>query len=387
MSYSSSPLNSARQTTTRTSPQKGIPNLKSAPQVDTLTDLFDRLVKADLTAAGYRVILDTMARLISQSRATEAVPTQWMADRLGLHRNAIGAAYADLEKSGLLRRIAVLTRGAPTRTTLTGPALRTTRLVCHGWILHDDANAVGAGAGAGAVNDGRELVESEPVGSPQEVPATGAKATPDHSRAQHHPAVTHSESADQACSTSNQNPDSGPNRQAAGPAQTTREDAVVDRIFSPEIHATVSAKVPGDAMYAVLSGRLAKVDVSPDWGLTEDETNCLLSLAPKRERATARSATTQGRPALAAVPTRAHPELASEVWKKLPRITQVLGEKRAGEVIDEIAFSISCLDLGRGDLGTGIRAAMSLVGKGVWQRPYGFTADWRGAVLRGLQQA
>ncbi|AHX16399.1 hypothetical protein CH75_16795 [Dyella jiangningensis] len=150
-------------------------------------------------------------------------------------------------------------------------------------------------------------------------------------------------------------------------------------IYSDELHAAVRAKVPG-AVYEVMRGTLRRQDIDAAWNLTDTEVECLMSLAPKREQPRANKASA----AIQAVPTRAHPLLANAIWEKYSRLVALAGDKRAGQLIDEIAFAATLGNLANGDQLASVRIIISIIARGTWTTPRGFTQDWRGAVLRGI---
>jgi hypothetical protein len=127
-------------------------------------------------------------------------------------------------------------------------------------------------------------------------------------------------------------------------------------------------------MYFALQGILTERGIDAAWGLTDQEHECLLSYTRKKE-----APVQMKKPTVTVVPTSAHPALAKRVWDSYPRLVKLTDDKRAGPLLDEIAYSVT-----RGMLAGGVPAALSLVEKGRWSTPRGFTADWRGAVLRSL---
>ncbi|WP_130617537.1 hypothetical protein [Dyella amyloliquefaciens] len=90
------------------------------------------------------------------------------------------------------------------------------------------------------------------------------------------------------------------------------------------------------------------------------------------------------KPAAKAMLTCAPPALATLLWNSYPRLVKLSDNKRAHQLLDEIAFEVTHGMLGNGDYPGGVRAALSIVAKGTWSPPRGFTSDWRGSVLRSL---
>jgi hypothetical protein len=328
---------------------KTTPDHQSKPTVDgdstihtdALIQTLHRLVKADLTAAGYRVALDTILRLASQGRVTECVGTQWLADRLGLHRNAVGQAYQALEQAGILRRIPVPKRGAPTRTTLVGPAetliRRQSGVALHGALGIELTNFVYR------------------AGTPEPRPQPHCK-----------PSITVK----------------GPNgSEPVVAAEPPKEKARVD----PQAQMDQAKRIPPAAREAAMAfkGKPQDLPINSNWNLTQEDIVFLRRLVPEPSQDQHRH---NSSPRVVPLAEQAPAPIANALWHALPRITKLTGcAKRAGEVLDEIAFTVCQGKLGNGDALGGVRAAISLVEKGRWQLPKGFTGNWRGAVLRGLQ--
>ena len=337
-----------------------------------LISLFDRLSKNDLTAAGYKIALSTLARLLSQGRVTEAMPVDTVAHALRLHRNSVGAGYQALVEVGLIRRIVNPNRGAPTRTTLTGPALALLKCIDNGRLPQDGSYPLEATTDSPATAQSHDD-SAERTPNAQAVPSL-------------HTAVTHDVIAHDPIRVIDEDqitcdiPDAPP-----APHQPREEASKQAKHFSPDTFAVLHQKLSKDVIYDVLQGRVRRKDINQDWGLTEQEIECLLSMSPKPEP---RPATTK-RAALPvhAVPTTAEPRLAKCLFDALPRLASALGDQRAATVIDEIAFSVTHKNLGHGDRLGGARAGISLAMQGKWNTPHGMSGDWRGAVLRGLTAA
>lgn len=348
--------------------------------------LLESLAGGDLSAAGYRVVLSTIARLLRQGRTSEAVTTQWIGERLALQRNTIGGAYADLAEAGLVKRIPNPARGAPTRTALAGPALNVVRvlrdvrsLVLPPASLQDDRRAERGPNRATTMGEQQASTmasieaadESSPLLSGPDSPEAPAQA-PDW------------------VAILNEDPEPneflklGMLKMSGGPDRA--EDPQPDIRYAPEVHAAVLAKVPGDVLYEAMQTRLMADAIQSAWGLTAEEAACLMSLAPKREARPPRPGE-HVKPAVCAVPTTAHPELAKALNERLPLFASKLGEARAQRVLDEVAFMISLKNLGQGDMLRGVRAGSSLVMAGRWSTPRGMTPDWDGAVARALDEA
>jgi len=324
-----------------------------APRNDTaaiVAELFSRLVKADLTAAGYRIALDQLARLLQQGRVTEAVTTQWVADRLDLHRNAVGAAYRDLETAGVVRRIPVRTRGAPTRTALIGPAEKLVQ------ALRDTA--------AGQLR----VIRAESPSSP-ELQAPKPPATIQ-------PTITELTPPERARPIT-----AAPPAVEEGDAPAVKHEPPLD----PLAHLARAQRIPAVARESAMAfrGDPAALPIDPTWNLTPEDVAFVRRLVPAPEKVPRANC----KPRVAAAREIAPRDIAEALWNAMPRITEATGSKRAGEILDEIAFMVLVRGLGRGDRLGGIRAGVSLVSAGRWKRPLGFDTAWYGAVLRGLQTA
>jgi hypothetical protein len=299
---------------------------------EALIELCNRLVKADLTATGYRVMLDSLSRLIAAGRNTEAVPLEYMAKRLGIHRNAVSSAYEALATAGVLKRAVVKHRGAPSRTTLIGPAAS----------LVSRRPAV-SGASETA-EQGSQM--SEPWPALPEIQPKKPNLTPVSEHTAQQPA----------------------GRAAVNPAQILE----------------MTRSLPEAAQRAALfhQGPPEAFVIDPAWGLTDAQADALRRMLPKE--------TPAARPANCAPRVRASGEVATDaiavaLFKALPALTQVSGcAKRAGEVADEIAYMAQTGRLGHGDPLAGVRAGISLVKRGTWAKPKGFHEAWRGAVTRGM---
>ncbi|MEY2161374.1 hypothetical protein [Rhodanobacter sp. FW106-PBR-LB-2-11] len=343
------------------------PTIRAPDARERLANTLQRLADADLTASGYRVVLDTLARLLRTGNTSEAVPVQWMADRLHIHRNAVGAAYAAAESANLLRRIPVAERGAPTRTALAGPLLATLRLLATQPPERQDelrrlepAPTKRHSLPAAPQQGPRPRIANQPVarkpGAHSPTPAQGRE----HTTVPLAPRAT----------------------EATAAADPTLPLPPVRPAFDPTIQATLRSKVGQDVMYRVMThppGRPFAID--PAWGLSPAEADQLQLLVPTPERRPAQKAP-PARPATACV--NVPPAIARAALQALPKLTELVGE-RAAKVIDEIAYMVAEKGLGRGDVAGGFRAGLHLVGQGTWSTPRGFHPAWIGAALRAAQ--
>ena len=348
---------------------------------DAVLELFDRLVHADLTASGYRVALSTVTRLIRQGRTSEAVPTAWIADQLGLHRNAVGNGYSALVTAGLVRRIPVLVRGAPTRTTLTGPALTLAR-VLSGQPTLGTGGICAESAALKSGSNGPENDRFKKTG-----PSGPMINLSDFEHGESDSSYETEDLPDQSPFASESDPGrvtpAASDSPASDDAQASPKAPDTRRTFGPEIHGAVAAKVPPEVLYEAMQTGVSRSDINAAWQLSDEEAECLVNYSPKREpRKTPQPSTSTIR----AVPTSAPPRLAKLLWESLPMLAAKLGDMRAAEVMDEIAYMVTLKNLGQGNQLGGGRAGLHLVQTGRWKSPRGFTADWRGAVVRALQE-
>lgn len=298
-----------------------------------LANLCELLVREDLTASAYRVLLDTLARMLRHGITTEAVPVEWMANRLGTHRNAISQAYSQLEAADVLRRVAVKHRGAPTRTRLIGlAAALVDRSLLPALVNH----------------------ESGPSGpdGPDSLPALVTDEVT---------MVT------DLCAVTIASPSSSA---APEPAEQGR---ALTFAFDAAINTAMMAKVPHEARTRAMQLHdPSALPVDPAWNLTEGELAHFRALFPKREVAR--------RPYKGPTPKmRPTPELSAALIQSLPRLQVLAGCAAQAHVLaDQIAYQTMCLGLGRGNVLAGVRAGVKLVERKVWTEP----RDW--ASQRGL---
>ncbi|TAN24994.1 MAG: hypothetical protein EPN31_16275 [Castellaniella sp.] len=363
---------------------------QSAPDVPTAADqlasVLERLVGANLSASAMRVGLDTLARLLRQRRTNEAVPAQWMADRLGLHRNAVGLAYGSLVDAGVFRRIPVAERGAPTRTAAAGPALMLLAAVRAASISRADPAGQTMASSCGEPTESHHRWRGvRPAAKKLKQPPPTTPAANDAPRTESETLTTRSgKEAHGIDKTAGQgSTDAEPTATVIETAQAApREDRHLDPPFrfDPSVNASMTAKIGKDALYLVMRhtpGMPFQVD--PAWRLTESETEHLLAMLPKREN----------RPQRAATPPQtrvAPPAIAKAAMAAIPRLAAALGAERAGQLVDEIAYQVVEKGLGKGDLAGGVRAGVAIALAKRWTTPRGFSDDWKGAVVRGAQQ-
>lgn len=341
--------------------------LPSVVALPLAADFFHQLARAELTAVGYQVLFWHMERLIRHRMTSEAVPLETIAQALGLHRNAVGKAYVALTAAGLVRRKEVHQRGAPTRTCLEGIA------------LHVVLQAAGKRSSPTPVMGDRRA--SFPVGT-EALSQLGQKQTHQNQA----PVGDRSVTASGAAYESKQGTPTEPTPPAAVPA------------YSPELQAQALAKLPFEARYEALQGRLTANAIDPSWDLSDDEKAFVLSMRLREAKLQ-----TKAPPRMQPVPTKAPKAIATALLQArsqfdalvdngaLSQLGQAEQEAMAESstladgLLDQIAFMISKCNLGRGDIYGGIRAARSLVAKGRWMLPWTFTRDWYGAVHRGAE--
>lgn len=398
----------------------------SAP-VEAVISLFDHLVRAELSGAAYRVVLDTLARLLRHGIDTEAVPVDWMADRLNVSRNTIGAAYQAAEEAGLVRRTTIAARGAPTRTSLAGMALRLAQ------VARDPGrvSAVGGSRFArrnGSSDERHHGTRQRPrdTGDPGRVTphlagpwAEGGQGVNGFAALEH---VADAPAAEYVPTGEMPDVESEADR-PRDPARVIDEVAeplsnligAVGRSFhsAPILHdeglnehakAQEHQTEPSDPARVTLSpvelmeaiGRLpaearlaasqtrggSPLIVDPAWALSDDDVALLRRLVPPKERPRPNSTVAPKAPRTGVV---ANNVVASTLWQSMYQLEAIVGKGRALVVADEIAFQVMQKQLGKGDLAGGVRAGLSLVSNHRWKTPRGFTADWQGAVERAIR--
>lgn len=343
------------------------PTIRDPDARERLANTLQRLVDADLTASGYRVVLDTLARLLRTSNTSECVPVQWMAERLHIHRNAVSAAYAAAERVNFLRRIPVAERGAPTRTALAGPLLATLRLLATPSPERvEELRRVEATPGT----------RHGPPATPQRTPRPRITAPAVAKKANTHaaaPAQGREVTVD---------PVTPGATEATASSDPTPMPVPARAAFDPTIQATLRTKVGHDVMYRVMTHPPGKpFAIDPAWGLSTAEAEQLQLLVPTPERRPAPKAQAT-RPSTVCVDV--PPAIARAALQTLPKLTELVGG-RAAKLIDEIAYMVAEKGLGRGDVAGGFRAGLHLVGQGTWSTPRGFHPAWIGAALRAAQ--
>lgn len=397
--------------------------------------LFDDLVRANLSGAAYRVVLDTMARLLRHGIQTEAVPVDWMASRLGISRNTIGAAYRSAEEAGLLRRLSVAARGAPTRTSLNGPMLRLAQLLSDparvtavagnrflrrrpGAEFHQASAATrrrGNRSDPARVTihdhyaDSREHANGDIRQSTAAYDDTCADVsfardtshvirgsdaqleTNDPSRVTADGNAPSDEPASVAGQPSYLGPINGERGIPTRVAEHDRGDTPPERptnadparvILSPAELMAAIGRLPAEARLAASQATDTRaLTIDPTWGLSIADVDLLRRLVPPKENPRAK---TPARPA-PGPGIIANSSVATTLWLYMVELETVVGKGKAPATADEIAYQVMVKGLGKGDLVGGVRAGLSLVRARRWKTPRGFSAEWLGAVERALR--
>lgn len=329
-----------------------------------LATFLEELAAADLTGTSYRVILDTISRMLRRGSCTEAVGNEWVAQRLGVGRNAVSSAYAALEAAGFVRRVAVKHRGAPTRTRLinlsarliddgAGPAIHSTPGKDRGRASVLDQRG-GAEAAEGAGDAASSLAGFAEMASVAAAPPVArAKEEGDRPKPQL--------------------------KAVATPKPFSYDPATLQSMMD---------KVPAEVRLAAsqsINGKAPAVD--PSWSLTDNEIAQYLALVPKVEPVQLRRATTSAK--VRALPGD-NPTMMKALALAHPRLTRITGSKEAAAKLgDQIAFQVAN-GLGNGDIEAGVRAGISLVQKGRWTEPHTyhwFKETWDGTTARAFMMA
>lgn len=329
--------------------------LPSTPATSGLGPVLDRLARLDASAAALRVLLYLISKAETTGRTSWALPVESIGSALGLHRNSIGRALLELQRLGCVRRKAVLSRGAPTRTTLT----------------LDGLPSVGVIVAVRASLDASRPPAQEPVEHIDPVPADqprldcAAPSRPDFV----------------SSTTAIASPASVSMEKGRAPAESVpRAEIVAMQAFLFSLKGAAVAALER----ATLEVDPAALVIDPAWGFTDQEAAWFRGAVPKREAPSERPRNCV--PRTQASGEVAPAEVAQVLLPALPLLASVAGgEGGAAELADEIAFMVVRGGLGRGDLAGGARAGLSLVRRGVWRRPALMHEAWRGAVLRGAQ--
>jgi len=170
----------------------------------------------------------------------------------------------------------------------------------------------------------------------------------------------------------------GIDEESAKPTLTAQER------LSPKDYLAQTLRIPAAAREAAMTyrGTPSSFAFDPAWKVLPEDEEYVRKLIPKTEPVRPRNTA----PRVAPLGEVAQPDLATALMHSMPRLTALTKcAKRAGELVDEIAYMVQTKGLGKGDVAGGVRAAISLISTGRWKRPLGFDTHWRGAVFRGFQ--
>ncbi len=328
------------------------------PAVSSLAQLMDRLARLDTSAAALRVLLYLVSKAETTGRISWALPLESIGTALGLHRNSVSRALSELRRLGYVRRKAVLSRGAPTRTTLTLDGLPVSGSRTETLAPQDSPRAP-------------SLDHQEPLDPAYEHTPPLARVDP-----RCPDFFTSSAAGEDVAPTVSCEVEKG----VASVAIVPRAEIMAMQAFLFSLNGSAAAALER----ATLAADPAALVIDPAWGFTDQEAAWFRGAVPKRDAPSERQRNCVPR-------TQAAGEVApAEVAEVLlPALSQLAsaagGEGRAAELADEIAFMVVRGGLGRGDLAGGARAGLSLVRRGVWRKPVLMGEAWRGAVLRSAQ--
>lgn len=343
--------------------------------------LCDELASANLSATAMRVALNTLARMIRRGSPTEAMPVAVIAEQLGVHRNAVSAAYASLETAGIVKRIAVKHRGAPTRTRLTGLAA----------ALVDgktpSISEIDSGAALANVGQIERVEPNLPAGNDGDIDSEHALCSAPASCPASSCTNEYSNEEDAPCDV-NASATTTLSAQPGQPARSEEAGRGDGFVFDKVINDSMATKVPADARMRAMQARSpADVPLELSWGLTDREVEHFRALFPKPEKPAARKVAGRApQPKLLA-----SPELAAALVQSLHRLEAISGSKsQAYALSDQIAYQVAAKGLGQGNVLAGVRAGVRLVESKRWSEPRGWSSDrseWSGITLRSLMGA
>jgi hypothetical protein len=348
--------------TTRSNTRAALCTLEKAIDPKRLGEMLCALAKCDYNGATLRTLLHLLGQAMRTDATNWAFPLESLAERTGLHRNAIGRALNALAADGIIQRKAVLHRGAPTRTKLRVaiPYVRTQPGVARQDATvqdppHDDSTA--------AV----DIVDFSGFNE-----ASAGLAPPD---VQDGPSDTGAASDGKSLGANAIRSEEG---RAPGASSMSADERTAMMAFLN----TAPQAVRDALVVATMAADPSQLRIDPAWELSDAQVRWLVAAVPRRD-APARPAPSKQRsaPRLCAAPA----EIALALTRALPELTRHCGsDHRAATVADEIACMIVDGNLGRGNPEVGVRAGISLVARKQWQRPRLMTHHWHGAVLRGL---
>lgn len=338
-----------------------------------LLDFISVIMDDQLTGMAKRVLAYLSDRAIRHRTSSEAVPVADIAAALRVHRNAVSLAFNQLEAAGLVKRIAVKHRGAPTRTKLIGRAARFASAFASIVIAESEsAGPVGPDPFVKAIHhDTAACVD--PVSAFSHSVASEATDKEGQGNGQHQdePELASEPEIPQDIATSSS--------EGAGEVATAFK-------FDREINASMMAKVPAETRLMATHGLLASKVPEAAWMLTEAEANHYRALFPKPEpkRVHRRCGAQEGSKPLATL-TPAVRQGMTAILTRLRQATRT--EQEAQLVADQIAFMVEHKGLGRGNAISGAYAGLKLVEDKRWSEPRDWPAVslfWRGATFRAL---
>ncbi|OZB73375.1 MAG: hypothetical protein B7X33_00010 [Lysobacterales bacterium 13-68-4] len=339
--------------------------------------LCEQLANADLSATALRLALNTLARLIRRGSTTEAMPAAVIAEQLGVHRNAISAGYASLEAAGILKRIAVKHRGAPTRTRLVGRAAEVI-----GGKTHTTTGTEECGA-----NIEHTPAHPGPISADDTLPSIVLSTNETH--AEQSPGMDEVASPI-SCTTAFTITAEESAARKEGDESAPEESVVASGgagrfVFDKAVNDAMIAKVPSEIRQMAMRARKPsdlRIDLA--WGLTEREVEHFRALVPKPEKPLAvRPRHTEAK----SLPL-AGKDVTDALSYLMPRLEKAAGSTaQAFAVADQIAYSVIAKGLGQGNALAGVRAAVKMVEGKRWGEPRGFAAErdhWSGITMRSL---
>jgi hypothetical protein len=321
------------------------------------------LAKRDYNGATLRTLLHLLGQAMRTDATNWAFPLESLAERIGLHRNAIGRALNALAADGIIQRKAVLHRGAPTRTKLRVP------------IPYVRAQSSGIRPQAPvqelATEEVIDVADFAGFGDFNGAPAEGAAAAAQETR-----------SPDREAAGDGERPGPGTTGTGESRAPNAKPMSAEERTAMMAFLNTAPPAVREALVVATMAADPSQLRIDPAWGLSDAQVRWLVAAVPRREAPTRRDPSRQRSTSqLCSAPA----EIALALTRALPELSRHCGsDHKAAMVADEIACMIVDGNLGRGDPAVGVRAGISLVARKQWQRPRLMTHRWHGAVLRGL---
>lgn len=338
-----------------------------------LLDFISIIMDDQLTGMAKRVLAYLSDRAIRHRTSSEAVPVADIAAALRVHRNAVSLAFNQLETAGLVKRIAVKHRGAPTRTKLVGRAARF------------------AGAFASIVINEPESVG--PIGPDPFVKSLHTVTVPCINPVSAFSPSVVAESTDKEGQGGGQHQDMpkpadevGIREESATSSPEGAGEGAVAFKFDREVNAAMLAKVPAETRLLAMQGLLASKVPEEAWQLTEAETDHYRALFPKPEpkRVRRRGSAQEGSKPLATL-TPVVRQGMTAILTRLRKATRT--EQEAQLVADQIAYMVENKGLGRGNALSGVYAGLKLVEDKRWSEPRDWPSVgmfWRGATFRAL---